>query len=178
MCAKYPDKAEEVITGTLNAIAAGQIVFIESTAEGPFGEFYEMCKVAEDLTMKVANGDTDFTQMDWKFFFFPWWKHPDYVLHEQVEIPEKLMIYFKELREEQGIDLRPEQKAWYVKKEAEQRDKMKQEYPSTSAEAFERNTELMIYGKQLRDARRQNRICRLSARAPNGSTDNEVAGNP
>ena len=162
MCAKYPDKAEEVITGTLNAIAPGQIAFIESTAEGPFGEFYEMCKVAEDLTMAVENGSIDFTQMDWKFFFFPWWKHPDYVLHEPVDITDKLMLYFKEMREEHGIDLRPEQKAWYVKKSAEQGEKMKQEYPSTSAEAFERNTELMIYGKQLRDARRQNRICKLA----------------
>lgn len=162
ICAKYPDKAEEVITGTLNTIEPGQMAFIESTAEGPFGEFYDMCQTAEDLTMKVANSDFNFTKMDWKFFFFPWWEHPDYVLHEKVDIPEKLMIYFQELRREHGIDLRDEQKAWYVKKEAEQRDKMKQEYPSTSAEAFERNTELMIYGKQLRDARRQNRICNLA----------------
>ncbi len=161
MCAKYPDKAEEVITGTLNTIAPGQIAFIESTAEGPFGEFYDMCKVAEDLTMAVENKQTDFTQMDWKFFFFPWWKHPIYVLHEKVEITDKMMLYFKELREEHGIDLRPEQKAWYVKKAQEQGDKMKQEFPSTSAEAFERSTELTIYGKQLRQARQDKRICDL-----------------
>ncbi len=161
MCAKFPDKAEEVKTGTLNTIEAGQIAFIESTAEGPYGDFYDMCRMSEDLTMAVKNGDIDFTKLDWKFFFFPWWKHPDYVLHHKVEIPEKLMLYFMELRKEHGIDLKPEQKFWYVKKSAEQGDKMKQEYPSTSAEAFERATELAIYGKQLRKAREQKRITSL-----------------
>ena len=161
MCAKYPDKAEEVITGTLNTLAPGQIAFIESTAEGPFGEFYDMCNTAEALTTAVNNEQTEFTPMDWKFFFFPWWKHPDYVLHERVDIPEKLMLYFMELRKEHGIDLRPEQKAWYVKKAAEQGDKMKQEYPSIPSEAFERSTELAIYGKQLRRAREQKRIANL-----------------
>lgn len=158
MCAKFPEKAQEVITGTLNTLAPGQIAFIESTAEGPFGEFYDMCKIAEDLTMAVENGQTDFTQMDWKFFFLPWWKHPDYVLHQKVDIPDRLMLYFKELREEHNIDLTPEQKAWYAKKSIEQGDMMKQEYPSTAAEAFERSTELTIYGKQLRQARHDKRI--------------------
>jgi len=161
MCAKYPDKAAEVITGTLNTLEAGQMAFIESTAEGPFGEFYSMCRTAEDLTTAVDNGQTHLTKMDWKFFFYPWWEHPDYVLHEKVVVPEKMMLYFADLREEEGIDLDGAQKAWYVKKAAEQGDKMKQEYPSTAAEAFERSTELAIYGKQLRQMRQDRRICRL-----------------
>lgn len=161
MCAKYPDKAQEVITGTLNTLAAGQIAFIESTAEGPFGAFYDMCKIAQDLTMAVLNGQVNFTLLDWKFFFYPWHKHPDYMLAESVEIPEKLEIYFRELREEEGIDLTPHQKAWYVKKAAEQGDKMKQEYPATPTEAFETSGELVIFGKQLRQAREDKRICKL-----------------
>jgi len=161
MCARFPEKAEEVITGTLNTIVPGQIAFIESTAEGPFGEFYEMCKVGEDLLEKVNQKKAVFTKMDWKFFFFPWWKHPDYKLEDDVEIDEKLELYFRDLKEQHGISLNRKQKNWYVKKAAEQTDKMKQEYPSTPAEAFERNTELMIYGQQLRDARREGRITKL-----------------
>jgi len=161
MCAKYPDKAQEVITGTLNTVAPGQMVFIESTAEGPFGEFYDLCRSAQDMTVAVSNEQTEFTPMDYKFFFFPWWKHPDYVLHQEVETPDKLMLYFMELRQEHDIDLRPEQKAWYVKKFAEQGDKMKQEFPSTWTEAFERSNEVAIYGAQLRKAREEKRICRL-----------------
>ena len=34
ICNKYPEKAREIVTGSLNTIAAGQYVFIESTAEG------------------------------------------------------------------------------------------------------------------------------------------------
>jgi len=158
MCAKYPDKAREVITGTLNTVAPGQMVFVESTAEGPHGEFYEMCQRAKDLTIKVEQGETEFTQMDYKFFFFPWWKHPDYVLREKVEIPDKLLVYFHELHEKHGIELTGEQKAWYVKKSVEQGSLMKQEYPSTPEEAFEQSDELVIYGEQLRDAREQRRI--------------------
>ena len=44
ICAKYPDKAQEIITGSLNTVAPGQYVFIESTAEGRAGYFYDICK--------------------------------------------------------------------------------------------------------------------------------------
>lgn len=33
VCAKFPDKAREIVTGSLNALASGQYVFIESTAK-------------------------------------------------------------------------------------------------------------------------------------------------
>jgi len=158
MCAKYPDKAREVITGTLNTVAPGQIVWIESTAEGPHGEFYDMCKRSQDMTTAVKNADALFTKMDYKFFFFPWWKHPDYVLENPVDIPDKLMVYFKELHEKHDLNLTASQKFWYVKKATEQGNLMKQEYPSTPEEAFEQSNELVIYGEQLREAREQRRI--------------------
>ena len=47
ICAKYPDKAEEIVTGSLNTVAAGQYIFIESTAEGREGYFYDICKTAQ-----------------------------------------------------------------------------------------------------------------------------------
>jgi hypothetical protein len=158
LCAKFPDKASEVISGTLNTVAPGNFVFIESTAEGPFGDFYDMCMRSLDLTQAVKNGDQEFTELDYKFFFFTWWKHPDYVLNTKVDIPEKLEAYFIELRDKHDIELKLPQKWWYVKKSLEQGDKMKQEYPSTPPEAFERSTELAIYGAQLRKAREQRRI--------------------
>lgn len=161
LCAKYPDKAEEVRTGTLNTVAPGQMIFIESTAEGPFGDFYEMCNDSQKHTEMVEAGETQFTVMDYKFFFFPWWKHPDYVLDEPVKIPDALLLYFRTLEKDHGIKLEPRQKAWYAKKALEQKDLMKQEYPSTPPEAFERVTETMIYGKQLREARRSRRVTTL-----------------
>jgi hypothetical protein len=161
LCAKYPDKAREVITGTLNTVAPGQFVFIESTAEGPFGHFYKMCQTAQFLQEGVKSKTATLTKMDYKFVFFPWHEHPDYVLHEAVEIPPKLSAYFKMLREEHDIELTDEQKFWYVKKKEEQQDDMKQEYPSIWTEAFERSDVKAIYGEQLGKARRDGRICEL-----------------
>ena len=34
LCSRFPDKAREIRTGALNTVQAGQVVFIESTAEG------------------------------------------------------------------------------------------------------------------------------------------------
>ena len=47
LCAQFADKAREVRTGALNTFQAGQVVFIESTAEGKEGHFFEMCETAQ-----------------------------------------------------------------------------------------------------------------------------------
>jgi hypothetical protein len=46
LCAQFPDKAREVRTGALNTVQSGQVVFIESTAEGQEGHFFDLCENA------------------------------------------------------------------------------------------------------------------------------------
>jgi hypothetical protein len=41
LCSRYPEKAREIRTGALNTVQAGQVIFIESTAEGREGHFYD-----------------------------------------------------------------------------------------------------------------------------------------
>ena len=67
ICAKFLDKAREIITGSLNAVAPGQYIFIESTAEGREGYFYQICKEAQ------ANQDASksLSSLDFRFHFFP-----------------------------------------------------------------------------------------------------------
>ena len=72
ICAKFPDKANEIVTGSLNTVAPGQYIFIESTAEGRDGYFYDICKRAQSMRMN------DLSKLDFKFHFFPWWKEPVY----------------------------------------------------------------------------------------------------
>ena len=67
ICAKYPDKAQEIITGSLNTIAPGQVIFIESTAEGREGHFYDICKKAE----KDKKEAKELSKMSFRFHFFP-----------------------------------------------------------------------------------------------------------
>jgi hypothetical protein len=44
LCARHPEKAREVRTGALNTLLHGQVAFIESTAEGQEGHFFELCQ--------------------------------------------------------------------------------------------------------------------------------------
>ena len=76
ICAQYPEKAREIVTGALNTVEAGQFIVIESTAEGQEGAFYRMCEQAREL---AASGKT-LSSLDLKFHFFPWWKEPAYAL--------------------------------------------------------------------------------------------------
>ncbi len=154
LCAKYPEKAREVRTGALNTVQAGQLVFIESTAEGQEGHFYSLC---EDAQIKQRQS-TDLTELDFKFHFFPWWKEPQYsIASAGVIITDPFAKYFKGLAD-QGIDLTDAQKAWYVKKAETQLGDMKREYPSSPAEAFEASVEGAYYADQMAVVDAEDRI--------------------
>lgn len=145
LCAKYPEKAREVRTGALNTVQAGQVVFIESTAEGQEGNFFDIC---DDAQAKQRMG-TKLTPLDFKFHFFPWWKEPDYAIDpDGVTIDEPMRRYFDELAG-QGVELSDAQKAWYVKKAETQKEDMKREYPSSPQEAFEASVEGAYYGAEM-----------------------------
>ena len=155
VCAKFPEKAREIRTGALNTVQAGQIIFIESTAEGQEGDFYNLCERAQTLERL----DQPLTAMDFKFMFYPWWREPGYVLDPtSVPIPAYHAEYFDRLQAEHGIVLNAGQKAWYVKKAEQQQEDMKREFPSTPREAFEATVEGAYYGRQLAEAEQQKRI--------------------
>ncbi len=146
ICAHFPERAREIVTGALNTVAAGQIVFIESTAEGEMGAFYDIVQEARRLQrMGVTLSDLDF-----KFFFYPWFRDPSYAIDPTgIDISPRHQKYFDELNNEHSIDLTPQQCAWYVKKSATQMGDMKREYPSTPDEAFETSVEGSILGEWL-----------------------------
>src|SRR5882672_12117473 len=93
MCAKFPDKADEVVSGALNAVGPGNVVFIESTGEGAHGHFYDMAMEAK----RLSDEDAELSSMDYKFFFYPWYYDPKYELHEHVAVPPEDLKYFKDL---------------------------------------------------------------------------------
>jgi hypothetical protein len=158
ICAKSPEKAREVRTGALNTIQAGQMAFIESTAEGQEGHFFELCAAAQEH----ARRGRVLTDLDFKFHFFPWWQEPDYAMApEHVEIPAPLEKYFDELAKLHRIELGPRQRAWYAMKHQTQGMDMKREYPSTPAEAFEAAVEGAYYGDLLAQADAEKRITRV-----------------
>lgn len=155
ICSKYPEKAREIITGSLNTLSAGQYVIIESTAEGREGAFYDLCKQARSL----EDTGSPLSKLDYRFFFFPWWQEQAYKLDSTtVPVPSDLQDYFSRLSENQKIELSPDQKAWYTKKWAIQGQDMKREFPSTPDESFESSNEGLFYGELMVRARKEGRV--------------------
>jgi len=154
ICKKYPDKAEEIVTGSFNAVHAGQFIYVESTAEGRQGFFYEYCKKAKALSDKKET----LTELDFKYFFFEWWREPKYRLNGKVLITEEFKHYFQELKDKHDINLDAQQKAWYVKKYAQQGELMKRENPSTYEEAFLAAIQGAYYATEMANCRKAGRI--------------------
>lgn len=154
ICAKFPHKAREIVTGAFEAVATDCFVTIESTAEGRAGYFFDYSQAAE----KQAASGAPLGPLDWKFFFFAWWKNPFYSLEAPGAIPQRLLDYFADLKARHGIELSPGQMAWYAAKERTLGDDMKREYPSIPVEAFQQSIEGAYYAKQFAKLYGQGRI--------------------
>lgn len=159
ICAKFPDKAKEVMTGSLPAVPLTGIQVIESTAEGASGEFYELSKRAEALH---ATRQT-LTPRDYRFHFYAWWQEPGYRMDSRtVHVAADDHEYFDGIEADEGIAIDPDQRAWYVAtRDADfpgAPERMWQEYPSTPAEAFQQSTEGHYLTKTLQTITRNGQI--------------------
>lgn len=149
ICAVYPKKAKEVVTGAFPAVGKNPKT-IESTAEGQEGYFYQFAEQA----MRGAG--------DFKFHFFPWYDDPAYVHDpEAVRFLPEHKVYFDKLKYEHGIDLTREQQAWWIKQEMTLGGDMKRENPSTPEEAFEQAIEGAYFAAQLAHADKRGNIGRF-----------------
>ena len=158
ICAKTPDRATEIQSGTLETVHKGGFVTIESTAEGRAGDFYDRCKRAEDL--KIRN--TVLGEMDYRFHFFAWYLDPKNTTHpNMVRIPDNLVEYFNKLESGLGITLDAGQRAWYTQKKLSLKTLIYREHPSTPEEAFKASIEGSYYGTEMSIARETGRICRV-----------------
>ena len=149
ICAKFPDKAKEVKSGALNTIAPKQLVFIESTAEGRGGDFFDKTERARKF---IAKG-IEPTSGEYKFHFFPWYEDPTYQTDERVMLTADDIKYFKDLRDNHRINLTREQRWWYAAKWCEQEEDMKKEFPSTPDEAFMGARDGAYFAKKITNLR-------------------------
>src|SRR5690606_12248693 len=115
ICAQYPEKAKEIVSGSIPAVKPGNFLFLESTAEGNSGAFY-------DYTMKAkarAESGEKLTRMDMRLHFYGWYTRKDNVLPPEeaalVRITPEDEAYFIKSEVDTGIVYTREQKAWYVK---------------------------------------------------------------
>ena len=159
ICAKYPDKAKEVMTGSIPAVPKSGILVIESTAEGREGEFYDLTQraIALDQLKKPL------TNRDYRFHFFAWWQAPEYRMQaDEVSLTDKDREYFAKIEAAIGTEIDDDQRAWYIATRnadfAGNPERMWQEYPSTPEEAFQQSTDGTYYATQMASARKERRI--------------------
>ena len=130
IAAAFPKKAQEIIAGAFEAVPMNGFIDIESTAEGAEGQFYDLCETA------MGKQGKGLTSLEFKFFFYPWWKNLEYEIEADVTFPKELLDYFAYLEKDHGINLTLTQKNWYALKKETQKGLMEQEYPSYPEEAF------------------------------------------
>lgn len=158
VCAKSPGKAQEILTGSFPAVHAGSFCFVESTAMGNSGHFFDMVQRAKSKQLQGRALD----KRDFKLHFFPWHEDKKYVADPRtVVIPRRLLDYFDKLYNSYGVELSEEQMAWYTIQEDIYHEKMKQEYPSYVDEAFEVVQDGSYYGRAFQKIYAENRICKL-----------------
>jgi hypothetical protein len=155
-----PLKADEIMGGSMEAVAPGNIVVIESTHEGGrFGENYRMIRLAQKSPPHPY-----MSNLQWKFHFYGWHENPQYSYPlypgQTIQPTPEEVDYFTKLEAEIGRKLSDEQKNWYIQKSAMQRD-MARQYPGTPEEALRAQTEGAIYAADIGKLRSQNRVTDL-----------------
>lgn len=142
---KYPEKAKETNTGTLQAISAGNTVILESTAEGE-----NMFSIKWD---KAYGHEGPHAPKDFKAVFLPWWQDPDCVSDVKEYQSPEIKKYFDELEQVIGVEITVKQRNFWIMQKRELDDSGKdadifQEYPATPEEAFAGKREGAYYIKQ------------------------------
>lgn len=134
----FPARAEEVMTGTLPAVPMDGYVFIESTAEGANGSYYDT--FMEALDAKAKNTEALFKVQFYPHFYN--WTWDDMELSKITDvIPVSAMergnINWEEYQKQHNLSDK-EMTYYYMrwislKKDV---DRLNQEYPTTPEEAF------------------------------------------
>ncbi|RKP56372.1 terminase [Pararobbsia silviterrae] len=156
ICAKHPEKAREIVTGAIPAVAQDGFLFVESTAEGREGPFYEM---VERARKRVGQHHLAIEE---RFHFFPWWRRDEYEAQPGSVVLSPLDTkYFDEIERKTGAPLSDRKRAWYVATRTVLKEDMKREYPSTADEAFEASNEGAWYREQFDTMRRDRRLCNV-----------------
>ena len=156
----YPRKAEELMAGATNAVHKGNHIFVESTFEGgKIGEFYDNIMAALENQDK---GLEELTTMDYRFYFYTWWKHPEYQL-KGASIPTMRAHearYYENVKK-QGILLTRAQVAWHIRKWRANRESMMKEFPTTIADCLNAKVKGAIYADQTAECREQGRLTEI-----------------
>lgn len=155
-CARSPQKAEEIITGSLQSVSKDGRIIIESTGEGNSGFFAEMVQNA------AIRGNDNLSELEYKLFFYPWMYEPTYEMLDKVTYGVDLTDYFNDIEKQVGGKINQQQRYWYAAQMQVLGDKVKQEFPSTISEAFLSSSDAYYYAEYIEAAYKSNRCLSTS----------------
>lgn len=143
IASKYPEKALELKTGAFQAVATGNKITIESTAEGKSGMFY-------DMWMKATTRDPnrELTPLDFQPIFLSWLDDPDCQMSQEYPVDERCQKYIDSVEKELDITITPHQTYWLAAKMDELGNDFDQEYPATPERAFSSSVEGTYYSNE------------------------------
>lgn len=154
ICAKYPEKAKEIVTGTFETVHPGSMLFVESTAEGREGYFYRYVIESQKREQQKIKPN----KLQFKLHFFSWHEDPNNFLDDGEKVTKEYDIYFNKLEIENKIKLTDGQKLWYQTKAETLEDDVRREQPSTVEEAFEAAISGAYLAKQMGKVRTKGQI--------------------
>jgi len=132
LCATYPIKAQEIISGTIPTVPFDGRIDIESTAEGMGGHF-------SDMFWEAWNRGEPIHTTQFKAHFYNWTWDDEEINKVKEIIPVEQMedVRFKELQEAHNLSDK-EVTYYYLKWLSLKKDWniLRQEYPTTPEEAF------------------------------------------
>lgn len=141
----YPQRAKEVKTGTLQALAKGNTGIIESTAEG-MNMFKEMWDAAE-----LAKHSGHMSAKDFYPVFLSWLDDPDCLETVDQAEDKEARDYFLDLERKVGRKLSKQQRNFWIVQRRELGGDIYQEYPATAEEAFTASRDGTFWNRQFQE---------------------------
>lgn len=133
LCTHAPKKAAEIKAGAMETVHEGGMIFLESTVEGPSGDFPDMCRKAE---LDRVTG-RELGPMDYRIHFFAWWQKPSNVTNPKyVPISDEMNKYFDKVERICNTKLLLPQRAYYTAKKRTLGSLIWGQHPSTLEESF------------------------------------------
>lgn len=141
LCKTYPDRADEIVTGTIPAVPIGSRFDAESTAEGEIGHFHDMFWAAWN------RGEPKFPK-DFKAHFYNWQWDDEEIEKSATEQNIQTFLTSDDFTEfddyrkrmaEQGVVISDRELTYYYMQWLtfnRNWPKLKQEFPTTPDEAF------------------------------------------
>ena len=182
LCAQYPKRAEEVERGTFPTVPFDGFIFIESTAEGMAGRFYEIFQqnwlTRDRITPQLSQVEFLPHFYNWQYDEMEMKKIYEPIPVEDMDVCEIDWASYKEEHELTDIEITYYYMKWLQfggKNSPDAIKSLMQEYPTTSEEAF------LSTGQTYFSTAKVAKLLAVAKKGENGELgykDKEVVFNP